>query len=455
MQNSKLIYKSPSWDAEQRKAIFSYRLEHGNKAFDFTESLIFPSTKPISNIPQKLLHNVLDSLSLILGISYYKLYCPKKLILEGMQLSKEQADFWNIVYSKGLGEFFYQNRIDFRDLISFPFKTTPFIKENFGFARRKRSLVGIGGGKDSIVTAELLKALKKPFADFAVNNHKIKEEVTHLLGTDLILIRRDIDPKLLEMNKRSDVYNGHVPVSAIYAFIGLLSALLYDYTFIVVSNEQSANYGNTAYLGQTINHQWSKSFEFEQLFQKYIKTYLTPDIQYFSLLRPLSEITIAKYFVGYPQYFPIFSSCNKNYKIKEITNKKWCAQCPKCAFIFTILSAFLPKYQLMNIFGQNLFSQTSLLQTYKKLLGISPIKPFDCVGTPEEVQLALYLAMQKNEYINTPVMKLFQKEVLPKIKNIDNLSKEVFNLSDKHRIPKEFQATLKSLRVSHLLSQPA
>jgi hypothetical protein len=440
--NSKFIYKKPVWEKERRQATFFYQLEYGSEVFNFTETLVFPINQPISNIPQNLLNNALDNLSLALGISYYKLYCPKQIILEGMQLSKEQADFWNTVYTKGLGEFFYKNQIDSRGLICFPF-TDNVVPSLVSLPRKERSLVGIGGGKDSIVSAEFLKFLKKPFTGFVVETHAIKEQVARLLGVDLIFVRREIDPKLFELNKKADVYNGHVPASSLYAFVGLMTALFYDYRYIIVSNEQSANYGNTEYLGEVINHQWSKSFEFESLFQEYVKHYITRDVEYFSLLRPFSELAIARRFANYPQYFSVFSSCNRNFKITEKTNKKWCAECSKCVFTFAILSAFLPKQELINIFGQDLFNQTSLVATYKELLGVSKIKPFDCVGTPEEVQVAFYLAMKKKEYNNDLMMNLFQEEVYPKIKNIDAIGKEVFKLSDKHRIAKEFQEVLK------------
>lgn len=440
--NNKFIYKNPIWDPQQKKATFSYQLHHKNEVLNFTETLIFPSDQPFTGIPQLLLKNVLGNLSLALGISYYKLYCPKEIILEGIQLSKEQADFWNTVYTKGLGEFFYKNRVDFRGLISFPFSnktilSTPFSKGGKGDLKN-RSLVGIGGGKDSIVAAEILKSLKKPFTAFIINSHSLQKQVAKLVDSDILFIKREIDPLLLELNKKPEAYNGHVPVSSIYAFIGLLAALLYDYRYIIVSNEKSANYGNTTYLGETINHQWSKSFEFEQLFHEYVKKYLTPDVKYFSLLRPLNEISIGKLFSNYPQYFPVFSSCNKNFKITGKTDKRWCGECAKCAFTFAILAAFLPKNQLLNIFGQNLFNKISLMQTYKELLGVEPIKPFDCVGTAEEVKVAFYLAMKKKEYENDIIMKFFQKEVLPKIANIATLEKEVFKLQDKHGIPYEF-----------------
>jgi hypothetical protein len=181
------------------------------------------------------------------------------------------------------------------------------------------------------------------------------EQAVKQLGADAVLVKREIDPHLFELNKRPDTYNGHIPVSAQNSFIGLCAAILLDYKFVVMANEQSANYGNIEYLGQEINHQWSKSHEFEKLFQNYVATFITPDIKYFSILRPFSEINITEKFSHLPKYFPIFSSCNRNFRITKKSEKKWCGECPKCAFAFVMLSAFLPKKDLINIFGQKSF----------------------------------------------------------------------------------------------------
>lgn len=436
------IFSGSEWNKEERVARFFYRVKHKGEQFAFTEKVTFPKEQPISDVPEELLENILNNLSLVLGISYYKLFCPKEIVLEHMQLSKEQADFWNTVYTKGLGEFFYQNKLDFHDLIAFPVSKSG--SSAVSFPRQDRTLVGIGGGKDSIVSGELLKAQKKPFISFVINQHPIRDEIIKQLESDVITISRQIDPQLFELNKREDAYNGHIPVSSQYAFIGILLGVLYDYRFVVVSNEHSANYGSVAYLGMEINHQWSKSFEFETMFQDYAKRFITPDVIYFSLLRQFTEIAIVKQFVKYPQYFPHFSSCNRNFKITgDGSDKLWCGECPKCAFAFVLLAAFLPKDQVVGIFGQNLFAKESLLQTYKELLGVAAIKPFDCVGTPEEVMVAFDLAMQKKAYDTDVIMQFFKNEVLPKTTNSEDLRAEVFTLSEEHRISEGFQEVVK------------
>jgi hypothetical protein len=185
-------------------------------------------------------------------------------------------------------------------------------------------------------------------------------------------MKRTIDSKLFEMNKEG-YYNGHVPISGIIAFVLITSAYLYDYKYIIMSNEKSANEGNTIMDGIEINHQRSKSYEFESDISEYIKKYISPDLKYFSLLRGMYEINIAKRFAKYSQYFDTFSSCNNNFKIIEsnkTTANRRCGICPKCAFVYTILRPFLNEDESKKIFDQELYDNQDLLPLYKNLLGI-------------------------------------------------------------------------------------
>lgn len=437
------IFKSHNASFAQGEAFFNYTISLGGKIIDFTEKISFPPIKDL-RVPQSLINNILDNLLLILGVSYWKLYCPKDIVLESISLTKDQANFWNTVYTKGMGEFFYKNNIDFRGLIKFPFDN----KVAFGpvkFSRKNRSLVGIGGGKDSIVSAELLKQHNKQF-DLITSSFPVQIEVANMIGGKAINTKREIDSKLLEMNKQNDVYNGHIPISVYYAFLTLFIAVLFDYRYIIVSNERSANYGNVEYLGEVTNHQWSKSFEFEKLFQDYVAKYITEDIHYFSLLKPLYEIKIVKLFAKYKKYFSVFSSCNTNFKINMPTaGGKWCGKCAKCVFIFTLFSAFVDKKDLLTIFGKNLFEDKTLLVIFEELLGIKNFKPFECIGTPEEMQFALYLAHKKKTYNSDVTIRMFIKKVLPKIKDISNLEKRLFSTSSQNLIPESFQAIVKVL----------
>jgi hypothetical protein len=317
------------------------------------------------------------------------------------QLSREQAQFWDLVYTKGLGEFYYRNKIDFRGLVSFPYsdvKPTPSKPLLF----LKRELVGIGGGKDSIVSWERLKKLGMPTMGLVIETQKKYESINELLKVgeiQVIRIRREMDPHLIEYKTDATYHNGHVPISMIYAWIGVLTSAIYDYQAFVVSNEKSADEGNTELYGIQINHQWSKSKEFENVFVRYVHEYISPNISYYSPLRDMTELEIVEEFVSYPQYLHVVSSCNRNFSVTNaLQGSYWCGECPKCAFAFLLFAAYLSKQEVVALFGKNMLEDKSLLQTFKDLLGQGGLKPFECVGTFSESQEALRMIQRKGEF---------------------------------------------------------
>ena len=425
---------------------FRYTIEHAHNTVDFVEKLTLADvslpSKDSSNI---LLNRILEQIHLLLGISYWKLYCLQDINTVPLTLTKDQAQFWNIVYTKGLGEFYYKNQIDFRGLVRFPYDENA-ASDPIATGMTDQSLVQLGGGKDSIVTAELLKKHAKDFTLVCVDDRLVHHVIAKRIGKPLICVKRTIDARLFELNRLPGTYNGHIPISAIYAFVDLLVASLGGYRYIVASNEESANYGNVTYLGEEINHQWSKSLEFEILFQDYVRRFVTPDITYFSLLRPLREVKIMELFSRYGQYFDGFTSCNTNFRIDgRDSGKVWCGNCPKCAFVFLLLSAFIPKKKLIAIFGRNLYMDSSLAQTFRELLGLVGIKPFECVGTPEESRYALYRASQTGEYEAEPLFVTLRNELKDQWENITSTEQNLFVASSHHRIPEVFQNILKHI----------
>lgn len=436
------IFEGYTTDISSNMLSFRYSIKNGAESYHFTETLILPDREVVL-ISEDLLHSLLQTVHLALGLSYWKTYCPKEIAINGYSLTSDEAKFWNTLYTKGLGEFYYRNSIDFHGLVAFPIdsdkksKPQPLVKQN-------RFLAGIGGGKDSILTTEILKEHNISFDGFVVETQKsypLIDTILSSINTDAVRIKRIIDPQLFSINKKEGVYNGHVPISAVYACIGLLASALYGYDGMITSNERSADYGNVTYLGETINHQWSKSREFESMFQTYIHNTITPDLTYFSLLRPYTEYAIVERFSKFPQYFSEFSSCNRNFNIIEHDpTPKWCGMCPKCAFVFALLSGFIPKKELTGIFKTDMYSNPDLIPPFKELLGISGFKPFECVGTPDEVKLAMAYASEKGEYKGSPVMELFEREILPTIDK-DALEKEVTRI-DRSVLPEQFQKTV-------------
>ncbi len=431
------VFTFEKYEAQIEKGFinFFYIIKHDQEELKFTEKITFA---PVSGFDSTVIKQTLDGLHLALGISYWKLFCPKEILTPKILLSQDQANFWNTVYTKGLGEFFYKNKIDYRDLVNFPFDSESR-SQPVSVQRQNRSLVGLGGGKDSIVTGELLKAVGKNFDGFILNLVDIQENIAKIMGIPIVTMKRELDPLIFELNKREDVYNGHVPISSIYAFTGFLAAILFDYKYIVVSNEKSANYGNVEYFGGEINHQWSKSEEFETLVRDYINNYITPDITYFSLLRPYHEINITKIFSKYGKYFGTFTSCNRNFRINNPSSTLWCGECVKCAFVFCLLSAFIDREKLLGIFGKDLYKSEELIPIFEELLGVGDFKPFDCVGTPKEVKLAFLLAYKKGGYDKTFIMKMFYDRFNSEFQTIEQTSSDLLKLGELDNIPPEFR----------------
>lgn len=405
-QYSTFIFESYHFDPSVNEIALNYSLDG---EVHFTEKLTLPALD-IASVPN--LDNALFALHLAGGTSYYKTCCPSTIRVKSGLLNIDQADFWDTVYTKGLGEFFYQNEIDFRDLIHFPVhQNAPAGKDNTGEMESGdvKVLVPIGGGKDSIVTIEKLRKAGADITLLRMGKHPLIDQMVEITGLPCITIGRQLDGELFKLNA-GGALNGHIPITAYLSALCTVLAKLYGFDAIALSNEKSANEGNTEYLGEEINHQWSKSEEFENLFQEYVRKYIDPGLHYYSPLRQMTELEIVGEFVQYPEYFSTFTSCNKNWKIAgERPTNRWCGTCPKCAFAFCLLAAYLPETQLTEIFDANLYENPELTPLYKQLLGLEGFKPFECVGTPEETKEAFAMAHQQGDFEDDVIMRLYNE----------------------------------------------
>ncbi|MBI4772928.1 MAG: hypothetical protein HY788_01890 [Deltaproteobacteria bacterium] len=393
------------------------RAQHLDAAFEFELSPNIRFTPEISivkppeafvPVPEHELENLVFHLGMIELISYWKCACPGEIIIECGRLDETQQAWWKDLFINGLGEFFFVNQIDFRDPHLLEFRVPEGPSSHVGGAsgaELEGSLIPIGGGKDTVVTLEILKEMLPRSWAFMLNPTPAMIETAEIAGFPrerFLTIRRAIHPTLLRLNDEGYL-NGHTPFSAYLGFLGVLCARLVGCRNIIVSNEKSSDVGNTRYLGKTVNHQYSKSLEFERKFSAYVRTYLHPEIRYFSLLRDLDELRIAEVFSHFPKYFDAFKSCN----VGRSTDR-WCGSCSKCLFVYTMLSPFLSEETLSRIFGGDLFSMRDLLPTLKQLVGEEGLKPFDCVGTENETRQALGLALKKRSASGKPLPALLE-----------------------------------------------
>ena len=447
----KFIYRNFDWKilGKNLEISFDFLIE---PEFHFKPKLIIENVKKsqIERVGKRVLDNLVFNLGLIEMLSYWKATCSKEIEIRAGNLNKEQLRWWKNLILKGMGQYFFENKIDFREKSFIKIKSDNkkyAIAENLSSVKDK-VLIPIGGGKDSIVTYEILKKTKKNLIFFSLNPNETIKKIIKISGQkNSIFVKRKFDQKLLELNKRGFL-NGHTPFTAYLSFLAVLVATLFGIKYIAFSNERSSEEGNLEYLGEIINHQYSKTFEFEKNFRKYLKKYLIKNVEYFSFLRPLYEIQIVKLFSNYHRYFDSFLSCNKAYKIKKPL-KKWCGKCPKCLFVFASLYPFVGK-KVIEIFGKNLFEDKKLLPLMHQLIGERKFKPFECVGTKKESKIAFYLSLKK--YKKEGIKRLpilldyFEKKILPKEKKLEILSKILLNSwLERNFLPKPFEKRLKSV----------
>ncbi|MES2970775.1 MAG: endonuclease domain-containing protein [Patescibacteria group bacterium] len=397
---NQFIFKSFVFDRDQKTLTLNYGIDD---AFKFQETYRFDFDF-VDSIDEQALDRAFQLLFMIAGVSYYKTFIPPEIVIEAKPIDNEVAEFLSRTYQNGLGEFFYINQLDPLTPIAFPAQISSLpIKPPPGDGL----MIGIGGGKDSLVSVELLHNQPK-VATWSLNHRPQLEPLIRRIGLPHFWVEREIDPHLIELKDSPDAYNGHVPISAIFAAVGVIVALLSGYHDSVVSNESSASEPNLDYKGVAINHQYSKSIAFEEDFQAVMNHLLSDAVRYYSFLRPLTELHISELFArtSFVKYQAVFSSCNSAFTLAS-DHMFWDGTCPKCAFVFLALTPFVDRDKLEKLFGgKNLLLDPALVPTYQQLLGMQGNKPLECVGEIKESRAAMRIAQQQYSELNKYVFEL-------------------------------------------------
>jgi UDP-N-acetyl-alpha-D-muramoyl-L-alanyl-L-glutamate epimerase len=360
---------------------------------------------------------------LLAGVSYYKTAAPPLIDLGQTAITDTERDFLRGYYLEGLGEFAYQNEIDLSPLrIEGPAAAAPAPPVTGG---EPRALVPFGGGIDSIVTVEEVRS-RADAALFVVSRpgdlFAAIERPAAVTGLPVVRAGREIDPQLLR-SRELGFLNGHVPVTGILSAIAILAAVLEGRDAVVMSNEWSASIPTLEHRGQPVNHQYSKSESFEAAFRQVLAGTGEGLPDYFSLLRPRTELWVAEKFAGLKRYHDTFRSCNRAFHIDKTRRLgHWCGQCDKCCFIDLILAPFLQATDLELIFaGGDLapapasrepLADSALADRFRTLLGTSPnSKPFECVGEVNECRAAVILAAQRADRAGSKLLQELAAEV--------------------------------------------
>jgi len=432
------IFGNYRFSADSGILTLSYRFESGP---DFIETIRFPMPIDLPGPRQAAADRAFQLIFWLAGVSYYKVHAGGIRILPGAPFDSDTATFLQKVYTKGLAEFAYENGIDIRERVNFtgtghmvPVPTAEL---------RDRALVPVGGGKDSIVSIEALKAAGKDVTLFALGSasgpaQPIAETI-RVSGLPHIYVERTLSPEIKKLND-SGALNGHVPITAILSAIAAACAVLYDFNAIVLSNEHSASAPNvTEADGWDVNHQYSKSLAFERDFSQHLKTHVAADLQYFSLLRPLTEVAIAKRFATHTAYHGIFRSCNTAFKQDVLSRRThWCNDCPKCRFVFLAMAPFTPKAHMIEIFGQNPLNEASQTLGFQQLCGQADFKPFECVGEVSESRLLMEKLSHDPAWTNDANVLVCAE----KTQHFNSDFAALFDMQPDHQVPPEYLKVL-------------
>ncbi len=439
----RFVYEGFEYGLSEGDFVATFRFSCGEYMFMPKHTFKHKDFYSFNHLSNEQIELLLFNIGMIELVSYWKAFCSPRIVIKGWCLEKEELAFWRKIYFYGLGEFFFVNGIttDINSFVEFECEGKRVMKA-CDFDLEDRYIVPIGGGKDSVVSLDLLYGAGRDISPFIINPRGASLDCCSQAGLvreEISEDRREIDPLLLELNELGFL-NGHTPFSAMLAFTSLLTAAFTRRKHIALSNESSAN--ESTVIGENINHQYSKSLEFENDFRSYVSKFVCSDFNYFSFLRPLSELHIAKLFSEL-DYKYVFKSCNVGSK-QDI----WCGHCPKCLFAFVILSPFLEKDVLKRIFGKNLFEDAELSTYLLQLCGMEEQKPFECVGTINEVNTALAMRVMREKPSEKEILLQRWLE-LPIAKNYaDKVAKEcaygtpdkLFALADEHNLlPRDFE----------------
>ncbi len=427
-------FESVRYDEARATAELRYALDPGP---EFVERIHFPGA-PTTLAPDQraALERSLRLVFLAAGVSYYKAAAPPLLVVEPFGLGPASAGFFGELYRQGLGEMAHENGLDLSGL-RFPVDPAA-VPDPVPLALPRRTAVALGGGKDSIVALELLARAGEPMLMISVNSHGPVRDVVEVARARhpqlaYAEVQRTIAPELLALNDRGAL-NGHIPISAVLAFVLAAAGVLHGFDAVAVGNERSANVGSLVG-GREVNHQWSKSFVAERGIADRIRAEAVPGFLYFSALRPLSELAIARVFAGLGDYHGAFLSCNAAFRLRGARDR-WCAACPKCRFVFLALAPFLEKQRLIAIFdGRNLLAEPDQEAGFRALAGLGAPKPFECVGEILESAAAFERLLAHEDWREEAVVRALaddiQAFVAGRRHEIDAWSRP----SDEHAVP--------------------
>jgi UDP-N-acetyl-alpha-D-muramoyl-L-alanyl-L-glutamate epimerase len=422
-------------------------------AIAFTEVFDLPLGDParrLDDAERERVDGLLALLHWVAGVSYFKTALPPQVSCETGTPPPAVAALLEALYSEGLAELAFTNARPSlpRPAFAGGASSTRLATAAGTIAQPadtpQRVLVPVGGGKDSAVALEIVRRSGVELALFSIGDAPPIARTVGVAELPRLLARRTLDPGLPALNA-SGAINGHVPITAIVSCVALLSAALNGFDAVAMANERSASAGNVVWDGVEVNHQFSKGLRAEQLLRAALAESAS-GMQLFSVLRPASELAIARAFARMQRYHGAFTSCNAIFRIDPaLRAASWCCDCPKCRFVFLALAPFSEPAHLREIFGCDLLDEERQFEGFALLTATGGHKPFECVGEEQESLAAMRLLAEDERWREHRVVRRLAAEVLPRFPAQAGDPDAVLALSDEHAVPAALLAEVRAV----------
>jgi UDP-N-acetyl-alpha-D-muramoyl-L-alanyl-L-glutamate epimerase len=411
---------------------------------EFVETFELPLSGPVQEADREAVEGLLSLLHWVAGVSYFKTAAPPTVSCDSGAPPPATAALLEALYSEGLGEFAFVNALPGVPRPRFPVREASAPVGDRDQPEIRRALVPVGGGKDSAVAIETMRRSGCELALFSVGDAPAISRTAAVAELPRLIAHRQLDGGLGELN-RAGALNGHVPITAIVSCVALLTAALNGFDAVVMANERSASSGNLIWDGVEVNHQYSKSFDTERLLRAAV-TELASDVALFSILRPASELAIARAFARLDRYHGAFTSCNAVFRLDPaLRASSWCGDCPKCRFVFLILAPFSEPGHLREVFGLDLLEQEDQFEGFALLTATGGEKPFECVGEEQESLAAIRMLADDPRWRDHRVVRRLVAEVLPRHRLSDGSLEEILALSDEHAVPEYLMTSVRAI----------
>jgi 7-cyano-7-deazaguanine synthase in queuosine biosynthesis len=366
--------------------------------------VLAPDGSPLTPDPDDpAVAGALDLLALATSVSYLKATLPERVEVVGRPAGAAATTMLRALLTDGLAELALRNglgRLDGRiEVIGSTDGAVPVSPSPS--AARPGTLVTVGGGKDSALTLAIAARHDPEVLAVAVNARPPMERTAAWAGVGLVRVERRLDRQLLELNARGAI-NGHVPITAIVTAAAVLTAAILGRGTVLVSNERSADAATRTIDGWAVNHQYSKTAVFQRLLDEALVEAGTRT-RVVSFLRPLSELAIARGVAKQTGLVASVTSCNAAYAM-DGPGDGWCGRCDKCRFVQLALAPFSERDRLTSDLGFDALGDPAQIDGFAAMLD-ADTKPFECVGTVEEVRLALDLLAADPGWRDAPAVR--------------------------------------------------